>query len=127
VRRLSVYAEGRKAPCRSPCIFVGNNEYTLTLPAVGTRRRLDAGELWVYVAKSQSRWALFWLACRALLGLIDVGKDLELFRVESAQIRSRTSRLPVAYDGEVEIMHTPLRYRMRPAALRVFAPVPAPT
>ena len=124
LRRLSIFAEGRKAPCRSPCIFVGNNEYSLTLRSLGRRQHLDGAALWVYVAKSGSRWSLFWLACRAMMGFLDVGKDLELFKVKSAEIRSRTSRLPVASDGEVEIIHTPLHYRTRPAALRVFAPAP---
>ena len=37
-------------------------------------------------------------------------------------MRSNTSRLPVALDGEVEIMHPPLQYRSRPEALRVIVP-----
>ena len=41
-----------------------------------------------------------------------------------AEISAKTSRLPVALDGEVKIMHTPLHYRSRPGALRVIVPEP---
>jgi diacylglycerol kinase family enzyme len=34
--------------------------------------------------------------------------------------------LPVATDGEVTVMHTPLEYRIRPRALRVIGPAPEP-
>ena len=35
-------------------------------------------------------------------------------------------RVRVATDGEVVRMRAPLHYRVRPGALRVFAPVPEP-
>ncbi|MDQ4136742.1 MAG: NAD(+)/NADH kinase, partial [Pseudomonadota bacterium] len=49
LRRLSVRAEGWVEPCRTPCVFVGNNQYRLTGPALGTRERLDEGRLYLYV------------------------------------------------------------------------------
>ena len=107
---------------RSPCVFIGNNEYCLTGRSTGTRERLDAGELCVYVAKRQSRIALFWLACRSLLGFLDQSRDLRAIKVPEVTITSRTSRLLVALDGEVAMLRPPLRYRARPNALRVFAP-----
>ena len=120
--RLIVRAEGRGAPFKTPIVFVGNNEYSLSLPAMGRRARLDEGVLCLYVARAQSRFALFWLACRALLGFIDLGKDLETFKDTAAEIRARRRRLPVGLDGEVEFLETPLTYRIRPAALQIFAP-----
>jgi YegS/Rv2252/BmrU family lipid kinase len=122
LHRLLIRAEGRGAPFRTPCLFVGNNEYQFTLPTPGRRKRLDEGVLCLYVAKAQNRLSLFWLACRALVGAIDVGKDLEILKDSAAEIRSRRRRLPVALDGEVEILVTPLCYSIRPAALRVFVP-----
>jgi diacylglycerol kinase family enzyme len=122
VRRLNIIADGRRERCRTPCVFVGNNEYALNFRAFGKRDRLDEGLLCLYVAKSQRPLALFWLALRALFGTLDAAEDLETFKVAEAEIRSRTSRLPVALDGEVRIMQPPLRYRIRPKALRVFAP-----
>jgi diacylglycerol kinase family enzyme len=122
MRRLRIHAGGLAEPYRSPCVFVGNNEYCLIGRGAGKRERLNAGELCVYVAQRQSRLALFWLACRSLLGFLDQSRDLRAVKVPDLEISSRTSRLLVALDGEVTILHPPLRYRARPNALRVFAP-----
>jgi diacylglycerol kinase family enzyme len=122
VRRLNIIAEGHRERCRTPCVFVGNNEYALNFRAFGKRDRLDEGVLCLYVAKTQRPLALVWLAIRALMGSLDAAEDLEKFKVSHAEIRSRTSRIPVALDGEVRILHPPLRYRTLPQALRVFAP-----
>jgi diacylglycerol kinase family enzyme len=49
-------------------------------------------------------------------------KELDLLTVEEATIETRRSRLQVALDGEVAILASPLKYRVRPAALRVCVP-----
>jgi diacylglycerol kinase family enzyme len=124
LRRLSIRAGSFAEPYRSPCVFIGNNEYCLSGRVAGKRERLDAGELCVYVAKRQSRLSLFWLACWSILGFLNQSRDLRAVKVRGAEITSRTSRLLVALDGEVNMMRPPLRYRVRPNALRVFAPLP---
>jgi diacylglycerol kinase family enzyme len=122
--RLRIRVAGRSELIRSPCVFVGNNEYHLTLPAVGRRERLDRGELCLYAAKAQSRLSLFWLACRCVLGFIDQQRDLRIFKGGTIEISARRHWLLVAFDGEIKTMHSPLQFRARPGALRVFAPVP---
>lgn len=122
LRRLHIRAGGLAERYHSPCVFVGNNEYCLTGRIAGKRERLDAGELCVYVAKQQSRLALFWLACRSLLGFLDQSHDLRALKAPNMEITSSTSRLLVALDGEVTMLRTPLRYRARPNALQVYAP-----
>lgn len=121
LRRLHIRSGGMAEPYRSPCVFIGNNAYSLTGRVAGKRERLDGGELCVYVARRESRWALFWLACRSLAGFMDQSEDLRAVKATEVEITSRTSRLLVALDGEVAMLHTPLRYRIRPHALKVFA------
>jgi diacylglycerol kinase family enzyme len=111
---------GKKDAVRTLCLFVGNNEYDLTLPNFGNRKTLEGGELWLYVTKQRSRIALIWLACRSWLGLLDGARDFSAVRTDRAEIRSRKRRLVVAIDGEVNVMHSPLLYRSRPGALRVL-------
>src|SRR6478609_7295836 len=53
---------------------------------------------------------------------VSQARDIESFRLKGLQVRSKTSRLPVALDAEVEMMHPPLQYRSRPGALRVIVP-----
>jgi diacylglycerol kinase family enzyme len=126
IRRLSLTVEGETRSHRTPLLFVGNNEYLLELPGLGERERLEAGELWLCVSKAQSRAALFALALRTIFGAGNAVRDLETIRTKSAEIRTRSSRLPVAYDGEVEIMNPPLHYLARPGALIVLTPPSSP-
>jgi diacylglycerol kinase family enzyme len=120
--RLAIRVEGHVEPCRSPCVFIGNNEYRIAPPGFGTRDRLDGGALCLYVAKTQGRLAMVWLACRCILGLATQQRDLRIFKGATAEISARRSRLLVAFDGEVATMRSPLRFEIRPGALRVFAP-----
>jgi diacylglycerol kinase family enzyme len=125
LRRLSIRAEGWTEPCRTPLLVVGNNRYELAGLSLGGRGRLDDGELCLYVTKQQSRLGLIWLAIRSALGFIDEARDLRTFNVRSAEIETRRRRLLVALDGEIDLLSVPLRYRIRPGALKVFAPAPA--
>jgi diacylglycerol kinase family enzyme len=122
LRRLSIRTSGWTEAYRSPCMFVGNNVYRLSGPSLGTRDRLDEGQLSLYVAKQQSRLALLWLASRSFLGFLDQQRDLRTFNLAAVEISSRHRRLLVAFDGEIETFKSPLQYRIRPGALRVFAP-----
>ena len=120
LRRFHVDSPARSETCRTPCLFVGNNEYRLDLLGVGQRERLDGGALWLYIAKQHTRLSLIWFTFRALLGLTQPERDLVCFTAEHATITSRRKALSVATDGEVQWMHPPLDYRTRPRALRVF-------
>jgi diacylglycerol kinase family enzyme len=121
-RRLRISATGFERPYRTPCLFVGNNEYSMELFALGRRRRLDSGKLWFYVVKPREPLAFFWMVCRMCFGRLNQERDLDTFDLAEAEVSAKSSRLPVALDGEVEIMHTPLRYRSRPGALTVIVP-----
>ncbi|HXG78735.1 MAG TPA: diacylglycerol kinase family protein [Methyloceanibacter sp.] len=121
-RRLRISAEGFERPYRTPCLFVGNNEYSMELFTLGRRRRLDSGKLWFYVVKPREPLAFFWMVCRLCFGRMDQSHDLDTFELSAAVVTAKASRLPVALDGDVEVMHMPLHYRARPGALSVIVP-----
>ena len=125
-RRLRISAEGLARPYRTPCLFVGNNEYGMELFTFRWRHRLDAGRLWFYVVKPRTPLAFFWMVCRMCFGRIEEARDLDRFELEEAEVGARANRLPIALDGEVTFMHTPLHYRSRAQALRVIVPGTAP-
>jgi diacylglycerol kinase family enzyme len=120
LRRVSVRVENWSEVCRTPCLFVGNNRYQLELFALGTRPALTGGELWIYIAPQQTRLSLVWFTFKSLMGMTDPDRDLRLLHGTSAEIRAEGRRLDVALDGEVLRMRAPLRYRIRPASLRVY-------
>jgi diacylglycerol kinase family enzyme len=119
--RLYISAAGKRQRIRTPCVFVGNNSYEVDLKALGTRTRLDGGELDVHVVRQQSRLGVLLLPIKIALGIVDPRRDVQTFRSAELEIVSRhRGSLRVSLDGEVVRMETPLRYRSRPDALRVF-------
>src|SRR5262245_2719152 len=122
-RKLRIEAKSFARPYRTPCLFVGNNEYGMELFTFGKRQSLDAGTLWFYVVKPRNPAEFLAMVWRLCFGHLDQSRDLDKFALAEATISAKTSRLPVALDGEVKIMHTPLHYRSRPRALCAIVPV----
>lgn len=119
--RLQVASSGARQTIRTPCIFVGNNCYEVGLKALGSRACLTDGELDVHVVRQQSRFGVFLLPFKIVLGIVDPERDVQSFRSRELEIVSRRRRsMRVSLDGEVVRMETPLRYRTRPESLRVF-------
>jgi len=91
-------------PVEARVILVSNNRYELEPFSVGERERLDEGALHVYVAHGWLRGT--W----------------EEQSGERFTIDARAGRLTAAVDGEPEELDTPLRFEIRPQALRVLLP-----
>jgi diacylglycerol kinase family enzyme len=108
----------------SPVVFVGNNRYDVDLFRLGARPALDHGELWLYVLRDTGRFGFVRLGLRALLGRLRQSRDYEALALPELLVDDRRAEIPVAIDGEVVHMRTPVRYRIRPRALRVMAPIP---
>jgi diacylglycerol kinase family enzyme len=122
-RRLAIRAEGWTRPCRTPFVFIGNNDYQIELFSLGRRASLQGGGLCLYIVNHQSPWGLLSLALRAAAGRLDQARDFDMRHgLTAVEIDSRTSRLRVAVDGETAILEPPLRYRIRPRALPVLVP-----
>ena len=106
----------------TPFVFVGNNEYAMDLFNIGLRDRLDRGTLSIYITHRPSRLKLISLALRAVFGRLRDDKDFLALASNEVKIQTGRKRLRVAFDGEVDLMETPLKYRVRPGALRVIVP-----
>lgn len=119
---LRLEGAGTKMRCRAPFVFVGNNEYQMEGFQIGRRKRMNGGVLSVYVTRRVGRWGLIRLALRALFGHLRNEKDFEALTTKQLKIDSRHRRLRISFDGEIDVLETPLHYRVRPAALRVIVP-----
>jgi YegS/Rv2252/BmrU family lipid kinase len=106
----------------TPFVFVGNNEYAMESFNIGLRDRLDRGVLCIYITHRTGRWRLISLALRAVFGRLRDDKDFLALCSDEVKIETPHKRLRVAFDGEIEVMETPLRYRVRTRALRVIVP-----
>jgi diacylglycerol kinase family enzyme len=114
--------EDRTGRVDTPLLFVGNNEYRTDIGAAGTRERLDAGELCVFVMRKKTRRGMIAASIRALFNRVRPGDMVRLDHVERLQVASHRSQLAVSLDGEVVRAEPPLDYKIRKQALLVIAP-----
>jgi diacylglycerol kinase family enzyme len=126
VLRLRLCLDELETQYVASLVFIGNNRYVMEGFNLGTRERLDAGVLSLYATQRRGRWGLFRLAFRALVGRLEQAQDFDALTAQTIVIDTRHRRLPVATDGEVNVIETPLEYAIRPRALRVIVPAPAP-
>jgi diacylglycerol kinase family enzyme len=91
-------------------LLISNNPYRLgPVPASGTRPRIDDGELGIAVMESRpdSRW-------RRLVPR----RPWRQWSAPEFEVRSGKP-VPAGIDGEATVLTAPLRFRCRPAVLRV--------
>ncbi|HEX8503307.1 MAG TPA: diacylglycerol kinase family protein [Pyrinomonadaceae bacterium] len=119
---VRITTEGGELTERTPLVFVGGNRYQIEEFDLPGRRCVNRGELAIYVARADGRAGLLRLALQALLRRLRGEQRLEVMCAGEALVETRRRRLPVALDGEVVVLETPLRFRTRPAALKVLVP-----
>jgi YegS/Rv2252/BmrU family lipid kinase len=119
---LHIEVDGQTLVRRTGFVFIGNNEYTMSGLHIGERPTIRDGRLSLYVTRRTGRMAMVRLAFQALLGRLQQAEDFEAMEAATVVVRTARQRVRVATDGEVQLMDTPLHYRIRPAALRVLLP-----
>ena len=107
---------------KTPFVFVGNGEYEMDFFNIGRRAEIADGKLSVYFLHRSGRKGLFLLIIRTLFGRLRQTDDFEEVNVEEITFETRKRKILVAFDGEVETLKTPLRYKIHPKALRVIVP-----
>jgi YegS/Rv2252/BmrU family lipid kinase len=121
--KLTLCIKGHNHLRATPFVFIGNNQYSMSGLTIGERASLQDGLLSVYVAQRPGRLGLLRFGWRALFGKLAAEADFDAMLCDQFDITTHHKRLRVATDGEVTMMKTPLRYKIRPAALRVIVPV----
>ena len=113
---------------KTELLFVGTSEYQMSARVHGALKRLESdGTLYVYLARNRSRLGLIGLALAGLFRDVKQTRSVEDWKLREFKVEVRNVRaIPVAFDGEVSRMKSPLRYRKRPHALRVILPPPEP-
>ena len=122
--RVKLLVNGKEFIGKTPFVFVGNNDYDMDLYNIGRRPRLDDGKLSVYFLRRGGRWGVIMMLVKTMIGSLSQWSDFEHIETEEITIISRKKVLPVAFDGEVQAMPTPLTYRIHPRALTVITPAP---
>jgi diacylglycerol kinase family enzyme len=119
--RVRLEVEGRVIRRLTPFVFVGNNRYQLEGLRMGSRERIDRGELCLCAARKMSRAGLLQMIARGLLGGLRDSGDLDVVCARELWVNTRRF-VDVALDGEIVRLRAPLHYTIRPGALQVIAP-----
>ncbi len=107
---------------RTPFVFIGNGRYDNAEGGAMVRGSMNDATLGVEVARTVTRWALVRAAIKALWTGVEATGEVDRVDTTELLLSSHTKSLQVAVDGEVIELRSPLRYRVRPEALRVRAP-----
>lgn len=123
VLRFRILLDGGRELLRySPLVLVANNENRMEGHELGVRDRLDAGRLWIYVLRPRTRAGLLATGLRVVAGRLRKRRAFEVFAAAEAVIETGRTRIPLALDGELMELDSPLHFRSRPRALRVIVP-----
>jgi diacylglycerol kinase family enzyme len=89
---------------------------------LGGRKVLAAGRLHVCMAPGMSRRGVARLIIEAIFGDVCSLDGFDSFTAAAVALDAGTARLQASVDGEVVTLDNPLRFRVRPGALRVIVP-----
>jgi diacylglycerol kinase family enzyme len=117
--------DGRPIRLRTRALAVVDNDYDEGLGQMFSRSRLDGGELVLYAMRGLNLWRIARFGFGMALGNWRSTPGLERHTARSLVIHSRRKLLRVMNDGEVVMIAPPLRYRIRPRALKVIVPLDA--
>ncbi len=101
---------------------VSNNRYIEKASLMLEKEALNDGVLAAYISQHPSGWALARAIIRAMFGRFKSDPNVVHIEAHEINVSARRSRLRLANDGELEIVEMPLRYRIRPRALKVLVP-----
>ncbi len=121
--RFELEIDGKKIYCRTPFIFVGNNNYNISQVGITNRTELTQGKLCIYIVKTDSRRHLMRLAAKAFLGKVEAEQSFDSYIAGKLIIRAPNRKtIDVAWDGEVKRLAFPLVYKTQPKSLTVIVP-----
>jgi diacylglycerol kinase family enzyme len=103
-------------------LAIASNGYAEGFGQLFTRDRLDRGELVLYLAHRFGPWWMLRMLLAMALGSWRRRPELDELRATELTISSRRPVLRVMNDGEGVMLSPPLRYVIRPLALRVIVP-----
>lgn len=106
---------------RTTAIVVANNALAFHPGRIFTRPVLDAGQLAIYVSHKKTKLGAFGQTLEVFLGSLAEDPEIEVIRAPEATLSFHHSR-PIANDGEVESVRSPVHYAIDPKALTVRYP-----
>lgn len=122
VLKVNIITEESNIHCKTPFVFVGNNEYETDIFNLGTRTSINNGMLSVYYPVVTGRLSMIKFFFHALINTLDQQQDFTIEHVKDLTIETKRKLIEVSADGEVFHLSSPLNYTIKPSALTVIVP-----
>ncbi|WP_232630984.1 diacylglycerol/lipid kinase family protein [Methylobacterium sp. Leaf118] len=123
--RAALSTGGRPERLRLRLLCVVNDDYAEAPGKIVKRERVDGGRLTLYIARRLPPWRLARLALGFAAGAWRGMPGLERHESDRLVISAGRRALRVMNDGEIRLIASLLRYRLRPGALTVIVPADA--
>lgn len=120
--RAALSTGGRPERLRLRLLCVVNDDFAEAPGKILERERVDGGRLTLYIARRLPPWRLARLALGFAAGAWRGMPGLERRESDRLVISAGRRALRVMNDGEIRLIASPLRYRLRPRALTVIVP-----
>lgn len=121
--RLRMVTDGQERRVETPFVFVGTGDFKLGDLDLGGGAALLPGTLGLCLAPPKRSLSLPEIALKALARRPREAAELEVLRMTEVVLHTPgRARLHIGIDGEVLVLPSPLRYRVRPGALCVLRP-----
>ncbi|MFN2636385.1 MAG: diacylglycerol kinase family protein [Gemmatimonadaceae bacterium] len=124
---IELEVEGVKKLYRASLVFIGVGERELQLPTLGSRKKNGKRGLHVMIVQGRRPARLFAVALAGIARGTRQAQRLpqfESFVVDSCRINLARGATPIAVDGELKVLETPLEYRIERDALRLVVSQP---
>ncbi len=121
-RRLRVHFAQRTSRINTKALVIAVNAYDPAAQQLFRRAHLDAGELVLYAPDNLTPGRMVGLVFGLLVGRTPDSIGIETHRSPRLAVTSRHKRIRVMNDGELRLLHGPLRYRVHHKALKVVVP-----
>jgi diacylglycerol kinase family enzyme len=128
-RKITISITSRDTENRTErihAVAIANNAYDEGWGKLFARSCLTAGSLNVYVLRRLALGDAIRLAVKMVTGTWQEDEMISIETVRSLTLSTKHKRVPAMVDGEVEILETPLRFRIKPRAVSIVAPRPSP-
>ncbi|MEO5718862.1 MAG: diacylglycerol kinase family protein [Chthoniobacterales bacterium] len=110
----------------TPLVMICSNAFQMEAFALAGTECLAEGKFALYVARMAGRATIFRLGLRALFRRLRPGIDYEVICASDVTIETSRRRLRAAVDGELEVLQSPMRFRVAPRQLCVLVPPEKP-
>lgn len=121
--RLDIESRAGRRSAVTQALFIGNNRLQLARVGIAESELVEQQRLVAVVTRPVGLLGMLSLVVRALLGGLGDAEAVTSFDFVSLRVRPRLARrVKVARDGEVELLPTPLTFRVAPQSLWLLRP-----